>query len=67
MDSVYNVPTPEPQEKPRRFNIPTGSKELAFGFFALIFGMLFLNSLFFGGGFNIYSVQRNFAVFGYFY
>ena len=53
MDSVYNVPTPEPQEKPRRFNIPTGSKELAFGFFALIFGMLFLNSLFFGGGFNL--------------
>ena len=56
MDNVYGVPggeTPAPQERPKRFLIPTGSKELLFGFFVLIMGMLMLNSLFFGGGFNL--------------
>lgn len=45
--------TPEqvspPPERPRGFAIPTGKKELTFGFFALLCGWLMLNSIFFGG------------------
>lgn len=57
MDNIYEssgaYENPAPQERPKRFLIPTGSKELLFGFFVLLMGMLMLNSLFFGGGFNL--------------
>lgn len=44
--------SPSP-EQPRRFAIPTGKKELTFGFFVLLCGWLMLNSIFFGGGFQL--------------
>lgn len=50
---VTREPVPVPQERPKRSLIPTGSKELVFGFAVLLMGMLLLNSLFFGGGFNL--------------
>lgn len=51
-------PAPAPAPAPR-FAIPTGSKELTFGFLILIAGWLMLNSVFFGGGY-----QLGYAIFG---
>lgn len=63
MDNMQQFPyeeipvTPEPvsppPERPRRFAIPTGKKELIFGFFILLCGWLMLNSIFFGGGYQL--------------
>ena len=47
-----------PPAKAPLFAIPTSKKELCFGFFILLAGWLMLNSIFFGGGF-----QLGFAVF----
>ena len=46
---VTPEPVSPPPERPRGFAIPTGKKELTFGFFALLCGWLMLNSIFFGG------------------
>lgn len=46
-------PVSPPLERPRGFAIPTGKKELTFGFFALLCGWLMLNSIFFGGGYQL--------------
>ena len=46
---VTQEPVSPPPERPRGFAIPTGKKELTFGFFALLCGWLMLNSIFFGG------------------
>ena len=54
------VSIPEPVKQPPvfRLSIATGRKELTFGFFILLCGWLMLNSIFFGGGF-----QLGFAIF----
>lgn len=52
------VVAPAPAPAPR-FSIPTGSRELTFGFLILITGWLMLNSIFFGGGYNL-----GYAIFG---
>lgn len=46
---VTPEPVSPPPERPRGFAIPTGRKELTFGFFALLCGWLMFNSIFFGG------------------
>ena len=46
---VTPQPVSPPPERPRRFAIPTGKKELTFGFFILVIGALMLNSLLFAG------------------
>lgn len=50
---VTQEPVSPPPERPRRFVFPTGKKELTFGFFALLCGWLMLNSIFFGGGYQL--------------
>ena len=47
-----------PVVKKQRFSIPTGKKELTFGFLILVVGWLMLNSTFFGGG-----LQLGFSIF----
>lgn len=51
MDSVYEMPVP--QEQPKRSLIPTGKKELTFGFLILLSGICLLNSILFGGGYHL--------------
>lgn len=54
------VSIPEPVQQPPipKLSLATGKKELTFGFFILLAGWLMLNSIFFGGGF-----QLGFAIF----
>ena len=44
---------PAPAAPVKRLSFPTGKKELTFGFFILLCGWLTLNSIFFGGGYNL--------------
>lgn len=54
------TPSAAPVQKPPapKLSLATGKKELTFGFFILLAGWLMLNSIFFGGGF-----QLGFAIF----
>ena len=55
---TVSIPEPAQQPPALRLSLATGKKELTFGFFILLTGWLMLNSIFFGGGF-----QLGFAIF----
>ena len=66
---VISAPTPPVTEPPAgdpprpRFSIPTGTKELTFGFLILVTGWLMLNSLLFGGGYYLgYAIFAGISV-----